>query len=197
MGKIYVVMGKSASGKDTLYRKLIENRMLNLKTVILYTTRPIRDGEIDGVEYNFVSNEKLEEFKNTGKIIELRSYETYYGIWNYFTVDDGQIELTNKDYIMIGTIESYLQIKKYYGEENVLPLYIEINDGDRLQRALNRERKQLVPKYEEMCRRFLADAKDFSDENLIIANITKRYNNFHLNECVIEIREDILANRRL
>ena len=49
MGKIFYVMGKSASGKDTIYKKLLE-RFPGLKTVVTYTTRPIRDGETEGVE---------------------------------------------------------------------------------------------------------------------------------------------------
>ena len=53
MGKIFYVMGKSASGKDTIYKKL-HSRMPELKTVTMYTTRPIRDGEHNGVEYFFV-----------------------------------------------------------------------------------------------------------------------------------------------
>lgn len=51
MGKIFYVMGKSASGKDTIYKELRE-RIPELKTVVLYTTRPIRDGETEGVEYH-------------------------------------------------------------------------------------------------------------------------------------------------
>ncbi|MDI9488375.1 MAG: guanylate kinase, partial [Bacillota bacterium] len=42
MSKIYIIMGKSASGKDTIYKKLLEHKQLNLKNVVTYTTRPIR-----------------------------------------------------------------------------------------------------------------------------------------------------------
>ena len=52
MKKIFYVMGKSASGKDTIYKKILE-QMPRLSTVTLYTTRPMRDGEKDGVEYYF------------------------------------------------------------------------------------------------------------------------------------------------
>ena len=50
MGKIYYVMGKSASGKDTIYKRLVK-KMPELGTVRMYTTRPIRDGETNGVEF--------------------------------------------------------------------------------------------------------------------------------------------------
>ena len=91
MSKIYFVLGKSCSGKDTIFRYLKENTELNLKTVVGYTTRPMRKNEKDGVEYFFVSKERLEKLKNHGKIIECRNYNTVYGVWNYFTVDDGEI----------------------------------------------------------------------------------------------------------
>ena len=56
MGKIYYVMGKSSSGKDTIYKKLLEIHP-EFHTIVPYTTRPIREGEHNGVEYHFV-NEK-------------------------------------------------------------------------------------------------------------------------------------------
>lgn len=66
MGKIYYLMGKSSSGKDTLYKEIL-SRMPEIKTVTLYTTRPIRDGERDGVEYHFVSEETLKHYKEERK----------------------------------------------------------------------------------------------------------------------------------
>ena len=68
MGKIYYMMGKSSSGKDTIYKELLE-RMPMLGTLILYTTRPKRDGEQNGVEYFFISDEEMENFRREGKII--------------------------------------------------------------------------------------------------------------------------------
>ena len=53
MGKIFYVMGKSASGKDTIFKRLC-NRLSGYRTVKMYTTLPIRDGEHKGVEYFFV-----------------------------------------------------------------------------------------------------------------------------------------------
>lgn len=57
---------------------------------------------------------------------------------------------------MIGTLESYYGMREYFGEEQLIPIYIEVEDGLRLERALCRERQQKEPKYAEMCRRFLA-----------------------------------------
>lgn len=191
MPKIFIIMGKSASGKDTIYKKLLEDRELNLKTVVMYTTRPKRVSETDGVEYNFVDEGRFEELKRQNKIIEHRAYNTVYGIWRYFTVNDGQIDLDRYDYLMHGTLQSYSQIRDYFGNDKVIPIYIEVEDGTRLMRALLREQKQENPRYAEMCRRFLADCNDFSEEKIAACGIKKRYQNMDLDKCLEEIKADI------
>ena len=191
MAKIFFVLGKSCSGKDTIFKKLKEDRELNLNTVTGYTTRPMREGEINGVEYFFVNNEELEALKNQGKVIECRDYNTVYGVWSYFTVDDGQINLEKGNYLYIGTLESYEQMVRYYGKEVVVPIYVEVETGERLTRAVNRERQQENPKYTELCRRFLADQNDFSEENLREAGINRRYRNQNKTQCLEEIIGEI------
>ena len=190
MGKIYYVMGKSSSGKDTIYKMLLE-RHPQFHTVVPYTTRPIREGERDGVEYFFVDAEELHEMQEAEKIIEMRSYNTKCGIWTYFTADDGQIDLDRYDYLMIGTLVSYRALREYFGEERLVPIYIEVEDGLRLSRALERERRQAEPKYAEMCRRFLADTEDFSVENIRAAGIIYRFQNTELEKCASEIERHI------
>ena len=190
MGKIYYMMGKSSSGKDTLYKE-VRHRCPELKTVILYTTRPIREGEKDGVEYFFVSEDTLNKYKQEGKVIELRTYATMYGDWSYATIDDGQVDLEKADYLVIGTLESYDKMKKYYGQENLEPVYIEVEDGERLRRALLREQGEVKPRYDEMCRRFLADQEDFSEDKLKEAGITRRYSNNDKVQCLEEIIGEI------
>ena len=187
MGKIFYIMGKSSSGKDSIYRKLESTEEFGLKRLVIYTTRPIRDGEKEGREYYFTDENKLEEFRRTGKLIEARTYETVYGPWIYFTADDGQVSGGNDNYLGIGTLESYVKLREYYGDDVMCPVYIQVEDGERLERALAREKTQENPKYEEMCRRFLADQKDFSEENILKAGIDKRFWNNNLDECVKEI----------
>lgn len=186
MSKIYYMMGKSSSGKDSIFKE-VKKRMPGLKDIVLYTTRPIREGETDGVEYHFVNEEKLRELEEKGCVIELRAYHTKCGIWKYFTADDGQIELDRYDYLVIGTLESYEAMRRYYGQEKLIPVYVEVEDGVRLERALMRERQQVEPKYAEMCRRFLADSEDFSEENLNRAGIERRFENVDFEKCVEEI----------
>ena len=187
MGKIFCVMGKSATGKDTIYQKLLHENELNLQRIIPYTTRPIREGEVEGREYHFCKEDDVQRMEEEGRIVELRAYNTVYGIWKYFTVNDGNIQLEKENYIIIGTLEAYTKIRDYFGKDNVVPIYIEVEDGDRLIRAISREKEQEVPKYEEMCRRFLADAKDFSEEKLNEAEIEKRFVNITLHQTIDEV----------
>ena len=195
MGKIYCLLGKSSSGKDTLFKMLLEESGLALKTIVPYTTRPIRVGEQEGVEYHFVTEETQKKLEAEGKIIELRAYDTICGVWKYFTVDDGQIDLATDNYLVIGTLESYVKMRDYFGAEKLVPLYVEVEDGERLLRALTRERAQKEPNYAELCRRFLADSVDFSAERLKAAGICRWCENTEKNatckELVSYIKADI------
>ncbi len=194
MGKMVYLMGKSSTGKDTVYSRLLQWQEGCLQRVVPYTTRPIRLGEEEGKEYHFTDDEGYEKLNAQGKVIESRAYQTYYGVWRYFTVDDGQIDLQRNCYLMIGTLESFLKMSAYYGREQMLPILLEVDDGVRLQRALDREKRQDHPGYEEMCRRYLADARDFSEEKIAEAGIEHRFCNTELTKCVEEIKEYILHN---
>lgn len=186
MGKIFYIMGKSSSGKDTIFKE-IKELLPSLKMIVLYTTRPIREGETEGREYHFTDENQLAKLKKQEKVIECRTYDTIHGPWSYFTVDDGQIDLEKENYLVIGTLESYEKMRTYFQQDNVIPIYIEVEDGERLQRALNREKEQKDPKYAELCRRFLADTEDFKEENLTRLGINKRFSNKDFAHCIQEI----------
>lgn len=191
MGRIYYLLGKSATGKDTLYKEILKWRP-KLRTVTMYTTRPIREGETDGVEYFFTDREELERQLASGKVIESRTYQTIAGPWTYYTVDDGQFDVADDEScLMIGTLESYEKMCAYFEAGKMVPVYIEVPDGIRLLRAVKREENQKKPNYREVCRRYLADEKDFSEENLERLGITKRYQNTGMEMCVEEILRDL------
>lgn len=194
MGKIFCVMGKSSTGKDTIYKKILDGSELTLERIVTYTTRPIRQGEKNGVEYYFTDEEGYRALADSGKIVEERVYNTVHGPWRYFTVDDENIS-KDVDYIVIGTLEAYSGLKRYFGEDRVCPIFVSVDDGVRLQRALDREKQQENPKYEELCRRFLADAADFSAEKIAEAGIDRFFINNDLQECIAEIIDFIKANK--
>ena len=86
-------------------------------------------------------------------------------------------------------------MKNYYGNDRVVPVYIEVDDEKRLERSIKWEKKQPVPNYDEVCRRFLADQKDFSEENIQRAGITKRFsNNGDRQLCMDEVAEYIIKS---
>ena len=188
MNCIFYIMGKSSSGKDTIYNRIRSEE--NLLPVVLYTTRPMRENEENGREYHFVDRACFEKMKSEGKVIEERIYNTIHGEWVYFTSKDS-IDIEKGNCIGIGTLESYVKIKEHFGEA-VVPIYIEVEDGLRLARAVERERLQTNPKYAELCRRFLADSSDFSEEKLKEAGICRRFSNEgKIEECIDEIKMEM------
>ena len=194
MGKLFVFMGKSAVGKDTLYQHVMD-RNPDLKSVVPYTTRPIRMGETEGKEYHFVTEVQMRELESRQKVVECRCYHTVLGDWYYFTADDGQIDFDRGNYCMISTLEGFEKIREYYGGDRVEPIYIEVNDFVRIKRSLNRERQQDNPCVSEVCRRFLADDEDFSEDKLERAGITTRIINLKLEKAICQI-EAILADKK-
>ena len=193
MGKIFCIMGKSSSGKDTVYKRLQE-LVPEIRKITMYTTRPIREGETEGDEYHFVDVHKLRCMEENGEVIESRTYNTKCGLWTYFTANDGQIDLEKNNYLIIGTLQSFDAMKKYFGKDKIVGIYLEVDDAERLSRALEREKIQKNPKLEEMCRRFLADQEDFSEENLMEAGIETRFSNNEIDSCLEKIQKYIRKN---
>lgn len=192
MGYLYVLMGKSATGKDSIYKELLKSD-LGLSKALIYTTRPKRTDETEGVQYHFSSKEELASFEKKGVLIESRCFHTVLGDWYYFTVDDGDIRPAEKSYLLINTLEGFQKTRAYFGEDKVLPIYIEVPDGERLFRALKREDGEKNPNYDELCRRFLEDNKDFSEENLALCGVKEenRFVNNKFSTCVEQIKSYI------
>jgi len=69
-----------------------------------------------------------------------------------------------------------------------VPIYIQVKDGLRLERAMRREHRQVYPNYDELCRRFLADNQDFSLAKLKAADIQTFYHNENLADCLKKIK---------
>ncbi len=195
MGKLFFIMGKSASGKDTVYKRLLADPELGLSPVVLYTTRPIREGEIDGREYYFITDEDAARMEAEGKILEKRTYHTVRGDWHYITADDGQIDPARGSSLVLGVPESCRSMQKAFGRDVVVPIYLEVEDGERLMRAIGRERGREKPQYEEMCRRFLTDSQDYREEILAGLSIKARIPNRDLEECLKECRRVILSQK--
>lgn len=147
--KIIVLFGKSGAGKDTALKEICKDKDFN--KIITCTTRPKRDYEIDGIDYHFLTPLEFYTKSKNGEMIE----ETCFNDWYYGT----NLNDLSEDKINIGVfnINAICQLfnNPYLDIELI---YIKASDKTRLLRNLNRECK---PNCYEICRRFLADKKDF------------------------------------
>ena len=161
MSRVFCLVGKSCSGKDTLYARILE-RHPELIPVIPHTTRPRRAGEVDGHNYWFVTETQLRQFEAQGDVLEKREYRTVQGLWTYFTL---RFDL-DTDRLLITTLAGARALMDCYGPGHVRVVYLHVDDRTRLLRYIDRESRQARPDYAEVCRRFLADQTDFSEEQL-------------------------------
>lgn len=188
---LFCIMGKSSSGKDSIKKKLLEkdDRLVNM---VPFTTRPMRDGEVNGIDYNFITNDDYLNMKN---IIESRIYNIKKSDGSSDTWIYGHNEPENGSiFLMIGTFESYrVMIDKSMNDNsnyNIIPIYIEISDEERLYRLIMRETNvNKEPNFRELARRYTKDNEDFSLRNLQILGISDacRFCNDILDDCVNEI----------
>ena len=158
MRKIFAVMGKASTGKDTLTKMLSET--LELPIALSFTTRPMRVGEKQGVEYNFISDDDFWDLHGCDLLAEYTSYEVASGeTWHYGLTKE---ELEKAEYVLvIVNPDGFKQLTEIYGDK-VCSILIDAPADVRIKRYLDRD-IVTEEKAEECCRRFLADNKDFKD----------------------------------
>lgn len=160
-----IILGKTASGKDTVLNELVEH---GYRKMITYTTRPIRAGEIQDKTYHFISEEKFIDMVSKGLFLEYKSYETvdgtcYYGslMNDYKKADDDTVVILNPD--------GY----KDFLEKINLPhksIYLYSNNNSIKERLIKRGDKK-----EEAERRLKQDNADFKGIEQLVDKIV--YNN--------------------
>jgi len=185
MGRLFCLIGKSGTGKDTLLRAILGDAGLPLTPVVTYTTRPQRETEIDGAEYNFVTEQFMRTLECDGKIIEKREYHTVHGIWYYFTA---VFDISpGVDYITITTPQALKLLAEKFDKDAITIVCLEADDKLRLERSIARESRQREPNYCEVCRRYLADETDFSGLSLPCAHTIDA--NQNSDSCLRQFRE--------
>lgn len=113
-GELIIISGTTCAGKGTVISKLLENNA-NLTLAISYTSRPMRAGEVDGVDYIFVSREKFEEKIENGDFLEYAKVR--YG--EYFGTPKEEVKnllATGKDVILEIDVQGAQQIKEMFPE---------------------------------------------------------------------------------
>ena len=169
--KIVILCGQSASGKDSIYKKLIKNGFIGLVT---NTTRPQRVNEIDSVDYNFLSQNQFFDLINNGNMIEYRKYNTEFGVW-YYGSSAENVNLDKHDYVIILTLDGAEAWINRFGKENCIVFYIDCPKYIRESRA----QKRGSFNQDEWNRRVITDKQDFADDkvaricNFKVANYDK------------------------
>lgn len=183
-----ILLGKSASGKDTVVDNLIHN--YGYEKIITWTTRPMRPGEKQDLTYHFTDDEDFEEKIEEGFFAEWKKYNSVFGTWYYGTaVQDITNNLINK--IIILTPSGYEDIKEYINNEEILSVYL-----DSSLRTLYKRLKFRGDNPKEIKRRLLHDIKDFkgikNKVNVVIKNNTRDLD--ELTELIKDMH-DIVKNR--
>jgi guanylate kinase len=184
--KIIILCGQSACGKNTIEEKLVNN---HFERIVTNTTRPPREGEIDGKDYNFITEFDFFSLIAQNKMIEWRKYKTEFGVW-YYGASSQNIDLTKHDYVVILTLDGAKAFIEYFGRENCIVFYIDCPKSIREKRAKSRDPKGF--NQEEWDRRAKADKADFANDKVFkicdfkIANYERR-----LHDVIQEILKDI------
>lgn len=183
LSKTIVLLGDTSAGKDTLMNMLLDIEELNLNRVVSHTTRPKREGEVDGVTYHFVSNEKFRLERVKKNFIETRSYNTIHNgeedTWHYGLHKDSISE--DGKYIAILDGNGTIEFMDYVGRENVIPIYIKVDEH-----ILRERLKQRGDELAEVNRRLKEDKIKFNkfltNESYYIVE-----NNSHIENALSEI----------
>lgn len=182
---LYFLVGQSNTGKDTIMGRLLELD-LGLERFVYCTTRPAREGEINGKDYWFKTEEDYKKDLQSHKIVESRDYARVDGIMHYYSLDDIDLE---KDYIAVGSIWQCQSYVKKWGSF-VRPIRIVVDDYNRLIRAIEREKKNKQD-YKEVCRRFNDEFVEYCDENWNTIDFWLNVENTDLDLCCRTIQEAI------
>lgn len=140
-----VLTGESASGKSSIERYLVNN--YGYKKIVSYTTRPPREGEVDGVDYHFISAEQFCKLKSESFFAETASYKE----WNYGVAKEDCTD----DKVAVLTPHGLRQVSRL-PDVNITSFYISVPRRDRLIKILQRG-----DSIEESYRRNLSDVGQF------------------------------------
>ena len=186
---IYVFMGKSSAGKDHIVKEVLKANP-NVELAVSHTSRPMRKGETNGVEYHFISKEEFLKRQQNGYFIETRKYDTFdlngnKDTWYYGLSYDALKDSRAKNYAVILDLQGLNELVGALQNQEIEIIYIKADRNIRMARALNREGKMTDEQIKEVERRFVADDLDFPNdilENMDISilsnnNLDELYNN--------------------
>lgn len=167
--KCVVLVAQSSSGKDTILNQLLLHGICT--EAISHTTRPMREGETNGKEYYFISDNEFNKMVYEKEFIERRTYYTEFGTWQYGLSKKAINLNSNNIYVAILDLQGLKQLEEYIGKENVISIYLESPTSTRLIRSIEREKEKIdkealigeTTTIDEIRRRLVVDFNDFKE----------------------------------
>ena len=151
---IIVLVGKTASGKTTVANELCKNH--GYKRIITYTTRSMRENEVQDVDYHFISDEQFNKMVENNEFTEYKRYNTAHGVWSYGSVITFEQELSDDCYVIILTPQGLRDLSKKMSR--YIAFYLNVSFESQLERLKKRgdEEQQII-------KRLQNDVKDFEN----------------------------------
>lgn len=191
---LFYLCGRSGSGKDSVRKRLLKLNP-NIKLIVPYTTREMRVGEQEGVEYFFMDNDKFFENEKAGKLLDYKTYHVFNSKDKAVDHHYGYPKPIDPISILTGPWDAYVDIRNKNPdteEFKLIPIYITPeHEYELLYRVIKRESRNNPPKFREVARRFCADQEVYpkieemksiiGEENVII--------NINLDDSVTSIND--------
>lgn len=166
--QLVALIGKAGSGKDTILKDVVRAYELPMNIIVSYTTRPMREGEVEGREYHFISKDEFEQMIKNNQMFEYVQFNSWWYGTGINCLDENKINIGIFNPSGIRTLINFPEI-------DLQIYYIHVSDKERLLRQLNREE---FPDIKEIIRRYSADEEDFKNINFnnmqILFNETER-----------------------
>ena len=181
-----ILIGKSASGKDAIRNKLISEH--GFKSIITYTTRPMRNGEKDGVTYHYISDEDFTQKINNGFFAEYKTYlaqvgDGQYKKWYYGTSKES-LEYADENTVIILTPDGVKDVLKYDLDVKVIWVYANNNT---IEKRLENRVKNGTAIAKECERRMSKDYMDFKSADSLADKIVYNNDGYNLDEVVEKV----------
>lgn len=187
--KIFALLGYMGVGKDTILKQVLKD-IDDVKPIISTTTRPMRKGETEGVEYYFIDD--TEFFRRGTDFVEQRIYHTKVkengveknATWRYGIE---RAELEKDDYLIV-IVDSvgYRELKDYVGNGRIVPIFISAPQEELKARALARGDLEA-----EVDRRLKDDYERFMDFRVRTVYHEVKNTNGRLEEAIKEVENII------
>lgn len=185
-----VIIGEMGSGKNYIMDKCIER--YDIEKIVTDCTRPIRNGEKNGVDYNFLTKEEFLDKLENGGYIEYQKYDTVHGSWYYGTNTDS---IKKDNTVIILDKDGYLAYKEHV--PNCIGIFLScIDETERFYKSIKRLNDCNMKDVDEVYRRIKKDEEKFKDiHDLVDFVIPQTYNETTIN-MVFDILDRIGFKKR-